>query len=100
MKTLFINTTNDCRNNRIVIPACAGVTMLLSVSAFCFQTDVAPIAIQQPLSPLQIVEAGRADEKNVPAPLFYLSEGDYKKSFESLTPEIEASQDWLKSYLE
>ncbi len=83
----FRNITNACRNS-------FGVVFLLGLSAL----GVWGFQESSPLSSLQIVEAGRADEKNVPRSLYFLQEGDYEKAMDSLTPDLDPSLSWLKDY--
>ncbi len=73
---------------------------------YAFQIDVPsdPRGSRQPLSPIQIVEAGLATESNVPIVYYHLAHGNYEKALEmagSVPAENGAAlADYLKGLIE
>ncbi|OVE76783.1 hypothetical protein BVX98_04795, partial [bacterium F11] len=94
MKISFTNILKDYRNRLFLL-------FLVPALAYGFQTEFPGVSKKgsSSLKSLEILEAGLASKKSVPASLFHLSRGEYQKAFDALTPQTESQFPWLKSYL-
>lgn len=93
MKTSSTSTSNIWRNKFIGL-----VALGLCATGYAFQTEL-PTPIQNDRTPYEILEAGLAFDKSVPAPLFAMSQGDYIGALE-LAKNDAFSASWLRGYLE
>jgi hypothetical protein len=48
---------------------------------------------------MRLLEAGLVNADNAPAPIVYLSAGEYQKAFDAITPADQTAYPWLKDYL-
>jgi tetratricopeptide (TPR) repeat protein len=95
MKTLFTATIGAWPSRAAAV---FGAALLACAGARAFQSDT-PVSSPAARTVLEKLEADQLDPGKDPAPFILLSKGEYAAAEAALTPDVDLSYPWLRSYL-